>query len=293
MIENRLLRYFVMTAQCENITKAASNLGIAQPSLTRQIHLLEEQLGQKLFTRGKRKTSLTKEGEFLLGRAKEILSLVEKTENSFKGNENVIVGDISIGSGETATMGFIADICREIQLEHPNIRFHLYSGNADAIYERLDQGLIDIGLTLGSNQLDRFDYLPLKRFDYFGVLIRKDHQLAKKTTLRLEDLKAEKLIVSAQSSHGFEQDAALDKIKEEFHVIATYNLIHNATFLVENQMGIALCIDHIVNTDSQSSLKFIPLIPQIKIASYLAIKKFQPLSPAAKCFMAKVKEKVG
>ncbi|MEE3393412.1 MAG: LysR family transcriptional regulator [Lachnospiraceae bacterium] len=291
MIENRLLEYFLAVAREKNITRAAESLHIAQPSLTRQMQILEERLGKQLLIRGKRNVTLTEDGEFLRGRAKEILDLMEKTEDAFKSDIDNIAGDIAIGCGETPIMSFIADIWREIHEQYPDIHFHIFSGNAENVYEKLDQGLIDIGLMLGPSQSDRFNYLNLNRADHFGILVRNDHRLAVKESVSVDDLSGENFIMSSQVSHEFEHDSIFFELKEKVNVIGNYNLIYNAAFMVRSGMGIALTLNGLINT-ANDSIRFIPFDPAITIDSYLVTKKYQTPSPAVKFFMEKVQERI-
>ena len=163
MIETRLLQYFLAVAEEQNITRAANYLHITQPTLSKQMMDLEEQLGKQLFLRGKKKITLTEDGIYLRSRAQEIISLMEKTENDFRENEQSITGDIYIGCGEHRSSIKIMQIIKSIQDNFPEIHFHFFSNNADAIIERLDKGLLDIGILLEPEISPRYDYqkLPL------------------------------------------------------------------------------------------------------------------------------------
>lgn len=145
----KVLRYFLALAQEESITAAAESLHLTQPTLSRQLIELEEDLGVKLFVRGSRKITLTDEGIRLRKRAQEILELVQKTAAEFQISTDVIRGDIYIGGGETYAMGLIAEIVKDLQDDYPQIHVHLFSGDADEVTERIDKGLLDFGVLIG------------------------------------------------------------------------------------------------------------------------------------------------
>ncbi|MDE6212798.1 MAG: LysR family transcriptional regulator, partial [Lachnospiraceae bacterium] len=163
MIETRLLQYFLAVAEEQSITKAAEYLHISQPTLSKQMMDLEESLGKQLLIRGRKRITLTEEGTYLRGRAQEIISLMDKTESAFRENEQNITGDVYIGCGEHRSTFSIMRLIRTIQEEYPDIRFHFFSSNADAITERLDNGLLDMGFLLEPEISPRYDYqkLPL------------------------------------------------------------------------------------------------------------------------------------
>ena len=173
-MELRVLRYFIEVAREQNITAAAEKLYVTQSTLSKQLMDLEKELGKKLLVRGKRKTTLTEDGMFLFRRAQEIVDLADKTEFSLKGTNEAITGDISIGCGETEGIQIIIDAMKQLNEQHPDIRFHLYSGNDEDVSERLDNGLVDFGLFVGNTNLDKYDYLKLPINDVWGLLMRKD-----------------------------------------------------------------------------------------------------------------------
>lgn len=179
-MELRVLRYFLTTAREGSITNAANVLHVTQPTLSRQIHDLEEELGQRLFVRGSRNMSLTAEGMILRKRAEEIISMVDKTEAEFHSMSNVVSGDIYIGGGETEAVKLIAQIVCELRTAYPEIHYHLYSGNAEDVTERLDKGLLDFGLLIQPADISKYDYFNIPARDTWGVIMRKDIPLAKK-----------------------------------------------------------------------------------------------------------------
>lgn len=175
----RVIKYFLKVVEEKNITKAADALFLSQPTLSKQLKELEEELGVQLFTRGNREITLTEAGIYLYNRSKEILSLVESTEKNLE-KEKVIGGTLSIGSGETETFQWIAEILNQLLQRYTEVNVNLYSGNADDIKEKVDAGLLDFGLVIDPVDKKKYDYLPLSQFDQWGVLVNEYHPLAKK-----------------------------------------------------------------------------------------------------------------
>ena len=188
MIETRLLQYFLAIAEEQSITKAAEYLHISQPTLSKQMMDLEESLGKQLLIRGRKKVTLTEEGTYLRSRAQEIISLMDKTESAFRENEQSITGDVYIGCGEHRSTFSIMQLIRTIQEEYPDIQFHFFSSNADAITERLDKGLLDMGFLLEPEISPRYDYQKLPLRETWGILMRKDSPLAVKKEISFSDL---------------------------------------------------------------------------------------------------------
>lgn len=290
-MELRVLRYFLAVAQEESISGAAEYLHLTQPTLSRQLMDLENELGKKLFIRGSRKVSLTEDGVLLRKRASEIVELVEKTESEFWGTEEAIAGDIYIGGGESDAMRLIARTARELQLSYPNIHYHLFSGNAHDVCERLDRGCLDFGILLDPGDLKRYDYISLPVTDVWGVLMRKDSPLAEKEALHPEDLLDKPLLLSRQSIGKDRLSTWFGQAYTSLNVTATYNLIYNASLMVEEGLGYALALDHLVNTAGDSQLCFRPLEPRLEVQLYVVWKKFQIFSKAAARFLTVLQEK--
>ncbi len=294
-MEIRVLKYFLAVAREGSITKAANSLHLTQPTLSRQLQELEKELGQKLLVRGKYKTSLTPEGLIFKKRAEEIVTMVEKTELEFRSISETMGGDIYIGCGETDSMKNIAEVMKELQTEYPNIKFHIYSGNAEDVMEKLDRGLLDFGVLIQPIDLSRYDNIPMPEKDLWGVVMRKDSQLAKKNVIELYDLVNVPIIASRQMSVKYSADSGfLDWFGKEFdnlNITSTYNLIYNAAIMVNAGMGYAITLDKLINTSNASSLCFRPLSPKLESGLDIVWKKQQVFSPAAKLFLNKLQEK--
>lgn len=292
MIETRLLQYFLAVAQEQSITKAAEYLHITQPTLSKQMMDLEEALGKQLLVRGRKKVTLTEEGAFLRNRAQEIISLMDKTESAFRENEQSITGDVYIGCGEYRSTVSIMQLIRSIQEEYPNICFHFFSSNADAIIERLDKGLLDMGFLLEPEISPRYDCKKLPLHEAWGILMRKDAPLAARESLSFSELADFPLIMPNQTFNSHRMATYLADAKIEPHTVATYNLIYNAGLMVEAGIGYALCIDELINTAGSHPLTFRPLAPPLYSDVYLFTKKYQVLSKAAKLFISRLEANV-
>ncbi len=289
MIETRLLRYFLAIAREQNITRAAELLHVTQSTLSKQMMELEDQLGKQLLIRGKRKVSLTEEGQFLRKQAQEIMELIDKTESAFAAGADIVGGDIYLGCAETKAMEQITRVFRSVHADYPAVQFHIFSGDAETVFEKLDKGLLDVGIMLGPAVYDRFDYLPLPLKDAFGLLMPKDCPLAARPTVSREELSSLPLLVSQQTHHGIARTEWFGRQYDRFRIVATYNLIYNATHLVEQGLGYAFCLDGLVDAEHRN-LTFRPFDPPIEVDIVAVTKKYQPFSPAVKVFMERLRE---
>lgn len=285
-MELRVLQYFLAVTREQSISGAAESLHLSQPTLSRQLKDMEEELGKQLLIRGNRKVTLTEEGMILRKRAEEIMELVKKTESEISLSDETIAGDITIGAGETDGIRLISRAAKTLQMEHPMIHFHIISGDAVTVLEQLDKGLIDFGLLVGSVDLSKYDYLKVPVKDTWGVLMRKDAPLAEKETITPKDLQDKPLIVSRQAKDGSELFEWLKKGTKTPNIVATYNLVYNGSLMVDEGIGYALCLDKIINTTGDSSLCFRPLDPPIEIGMHVIWKKYQVFTKAAEKFLA-------
>lgn len=286
-MELRVLQYFLAVAKEQNISAAAQSLHLTQPTLSRQLKELEDRLGKQLMIRGNRKITLTEEGVLLRKRAEEILELVERTEKEVMQVDDLIHGDIYIGTGETDGVREIARMAHQIQRDYPRIFFHIVSGDAVDVCDRLDKGLLDFGILLGDMDKSRYQYVELPMKDSWGVLMRQDSALARQDTVSPRDLWDQPLILSRQVDNKEELYRWLQKDPTQLRTVATYNLIYNATLMVDEGMGYALTLDKLVNT-AGSQLCFRPLEPKLELGMYLVWKKSQVLSKAAELFLERV-----
>ena len=294
-MELRVLKYFLTVAREGSITGAANSLHLTQPTLSRQIIDIEKELGHKLLIRGKSNISLTPEGMILRKRAEEIIDMAEKTEAEFSSMKEIIGGDIYIGSGETDAMKYIAEVMKDIQNNYPGIKFHIHSGNAEDVIEKLDKGLLDFGLLIQPIDLSKYDHLTMPSKDVWGVIMRKDSPLAAKEKIEMNDLETLPIIASRQMSKKYSAESGfLDWFGEKFdnlNIAATYNLVYNAAIMVEAGLGYAVTLDKLIDTNPDNNLVFRPLSPRLESGLDIVWKKYQVFSPAAKLFLEKLNEK--
>ncbi len=291
-MEIRTLQYFLAIAREGSISKAAEFLHLTQPTLSRQMKELEEEFGKELFVRGNRKITLTEDGMFLRKRAEEIISLVEKTEMDMLMMDQEISGDIYIGAGETEAMSIFAKVIHHIQDENPGIKFHLYSGNAQDVSDKLDKGLLDFGIVLEPVDVSRYDFIKLPMKDRWGVLMRKDSPFASTEKMTPQDLRDLPLICSSQEMVKNELAGWIGGNQRKFNIVATYNLVFNASLLVREGVGYALTLDKLVNTDCNSELCFVPLEPQLEVGLVLVWKKYQLFSKQAEYFLNMIQKEL-
>lgn len=291
-MEIRVLKYFLAVAREQNISAAAESLFLSQPTLSRQLKELEEELGKLLFIRGSRKITLTEEGLLLRKRAEEIVELLNKTEKELSNSDEQVSGEIYIGAGETDGLRLIAKAAKELQEQYPQIIYRIISGDAVDITERLDKGLIDFALLLEPVDISKYSYLKFPVKDVWGVLMRRDCPLAQKKSISPKDLRDMPLIVSRQALDGSELTQWLKSDNEQLNIVSTYNLVYNASLMVDEGLGVALCLDKIINASGDSSLCFRPLKPKLEVGMSLVWKKYQVFSKAAEKFILKMQDNV-
>ena len=289
-MELRTLRYFLAIAREESISKAAEALHTAQPSLSRQMKELEEELGKTLFYRGRRKITLTEEGMFLRKRAEEIIDLADRTAGELT-QEKKLAGDVYIGAGETETMRLIARAAGTLRRSFPDIHLHIVSGDRVDIVEQLDKGLIDFAVLVGEAN-PQYERLLLPWRDAWGVLMRKDHPLAQRSAVKPADLYGEPLLLSRQIRDGSPFQTWLGRSLAQLNVVSTHNLIYNASLMVAEGLGVAVTLEGLINTTGESCLCYRPLSPRLEAELYLSWKRYQTFSPAAAKFLELMREEL-
>ncbi|MCM1161206.1 MAG: LysR family transcriptional regulator [Roseburia sp.] len=292
-MELRVLQYFLAVAREQSIIRAAESLHLSQPTLSTQIKAMEEELGKQLLirgTKGSRKITLTEEGMILRKRAEEILNLVQKTEKEITLSDHVIAGDVYIGTGETDAVRLIARAAKSLYEIYPDIHYHIASGNAEFVQEQLEKGLIDFGIIFGAVDQTKYNSIKIPSKDVWGVLMRRDSPLAQKESITPEDLWNKPLILSQQENGNRELTEWLKRDLSELEIVATYNLIFNASLLVSEGLGYAIGFDKIINTSGNSTLCFRPLSPKREDNMSIIWKKYQIFSKACEKFMMKLKE---
>lgn len=279
-MEIRVLRYFLAVAREENMTRAAEYLHVTQPTLSKQIKQLEEEIGKKLFIRSNYSIKLTEEGLLLRKRAEDIIKMVDKTIDEFHSLDEINGGDIYIGSAESDAIKYFTWAAKNLYKKYPNIRFHLYSGNTETVTERLDKGLLDFAIIVQDVDLSKYNYLKVPSQDTWGVIMRKDSFLANKETITINDLLKLPLIVSRQ---GITEDYPkwFGEKLDQLNIVATFDLIYNASIMVKEGFGYALSFDKLIDTSQESELCFRPLKPSLETNMYVIWKKYQVFTPLA------------
>ncbi|OUP39534.1 LysR family transcriptional regulator [Olsenella sp. An188] len=290
-MELRHLQYFLMVAREGTISGAAAALHVSQPSLSRQMQDLERDLGVRLFERGSRRITLTEPGMRLRGRAEEIVDLVGRAETEFRVTAGTLAGEVRVAGGETPAMGLVADAIAVFKDAYPLVRFNLFSGNAEAVGERLDRGRADFGVFVGHADLSRFEFLQLPARDRWGVFMREDDPLTSLGSVSPDDLAGRSLVLSEQA--GREMGTWFHRDLDDLDVVATYNLLYNAALLARRGVGYVISLEGIVDTSTGSGLAFRPLEPAVSADIFIAWKRYQSFSPAAEAFLAEIRRRWG
>ncbi|MBB1099602.1 LysR family transcriptional regulator [Limosilactobacillus sp. WF-MT5-A] len=287
-MELRVLRYFIAIVKDGNISSAAKRLHISQPALSRQIMDLEMELGVTLFERGHRQIKLTQEGYYLYERAQDIVAMVNTTEYSLQSRD-VISGTLDIGGGESPAMKIVMETINDILQEHPEVQVNLVSGNANSIEKRLESGLIEFGVVMGTHNLQNYNSLVLPQKNRWGILLRKDEPLAQKDVIAPEDLIGHALITSYETNNGDAFREWAGSLVNQLTFVGHYNLINNATLLVKTGSCFALTYENLVQDDS---LVFCPLYPEVTDLNTLIWNRDHQLSNLSRLFIDKIQKKV-
>lgn len=305
MLDIRVLQNFLTVAREESITKAAEILHMTQPPLSRQIKELEQELGQQLLVREPRRVTLTEAGKLLCDRAEELIALMDKTVEQIRDAETLVAGDIYLGGGESENMLLLAQIAQKLQVQYPRIRYRIYSGDADRVSAQLEHGLLDFALLVHPADTTKYDYLSLPVTDTWGVMMRHDSPLAKQTSVSPRDLWDKPLLFSHQTAGSSEMARFFERDFSQLNVIATYDLIYNASRFVKAGLGYAVVLDKLMRTEetdakdgtikeptSPDTLCFRPFHPPLHAALCVAWKKQRTFSRAGTLFLQQLKKEL-
>ena len=287
-MELRTLRYFLAAAQEGNITRAADILHVTQPTLSRQMMDLERELGVTLMLRGKNGLTLTDDGMLFRQRAEEIVQLADRLEQSFVRRNADVSGVISIGAAEAAGSRLFARLIREFSEKYPLVRFDLYNETADYIKDRMDKGLIDVGLLLEPVDTSKYDFVRLSQKETWGVLMRDDHPLSERASISPEEVARYPLILPLRERVRAEILHWMRCEEKDLNIPLSYTLLSNAVLLVEEGMGCAFCLDGALAIHSSPRLRFIPISPEHTTRSVLVWKKNYLFSPATSLFIQEI-----
>ena len=278
----RVLTYFLEVASEGNITKAANSLSVTQPTLSRQLMQLEDELGVRLFERGNHNISLTEEGYLFRRRAQEIVNLTEKARLELLQNEDELAGNISIGCSETQSMSELSDLISDFRAVHPRVTFDIRSGNNEEVKEWLDQGNIDAGLVIETIDTSGVSYIRFKKKDKWGILVHKNSSRASKTGIKATDLVNVPLITIMDETIHKKLGNWSGEYARMMVPIVHYNLLSNVATMVRENSGVAICAEPGSHYDN---LLFIPFEPRLELGAYLICKDNQKLSKVTSSFL--------
>lgn len=291
-MELRTLSYFLAVAREQNMTEAANVLHVTQPTLSRQIADLEDELGKKLFTRTSRSTVLTEDGIHLRQRAEEILALINQTEDEMKNDTIDLAGCIRIGAGETHAMHILADLFAELHSRYPRLTVELFTGNADTVEEKLAHGLIDFALMIEPFNVEQYHFIRLPETMRVGIVTRDDSKWAQKSGITPDDLNAMPLLVSSRQSlnrYDYRQWSGGKVSAETMNIVGKFDLISNASHFIRTGIANAIGIDELLQLDT-GHLKFIPLEPALTLSAVIVWKKYRLLSKSSSVFLQELQQ---
>ena len=287
-MEIRTLRYFLAVAREENMTRAAETLHVTQPTLSKALKALEEELGKKLFTRHSFSIKLTDEGSLLRNRTEDLVSMADRIEREFVSLDEITGGDLYFGLAESFQIRYLADAIHTFKKTYPALRYHITSGDTEQVMEKLDKGLLDFAVLAETPDAGKYESLVFPEADVWGLVLPGDDPLAKRTAIRVDDLIGLPLFCSEQSWKNdipLWAGAKMDALRLE----GSFRLAYNASIFAKEHLGYLLTFDRLVDTSSESGLCFLPLAPRLETKLYLVWKKYQTFSPIAERFLAQIR----
>lgn len=284
-MELRTLRYFLAVANEKNITRAAELLHVTQPTLSRQLSDLEDELDTTLMIRGKRSLALTDDGILFKQRAEDIVEMTERTEQEFKRRKSTISGTVSLGATEAVSTHELVKFMKIFSEKYRGIRFHMYNAMADTLKECIDQGTLDLALVLEPVDTTRYEFIRMSKKERWGVLVNKDHPLAGQERVKPEEIIDQPLVLPSRASSRREILNWLGCEERQLKIVADYNLLSNTVLLVEESMGIVVCLDGALAIHHSPDLQFIPLEPERSLRAVLIWKKNHVFNSATSLFI--------
>ena len=288
-MEIRTLRYFLVAAREESMTKAAEILHVTQPTLSKQIKALEDELGKKLFTRHSFNIRLTEEGLLLKNRAEDLIGMADRIEQEFISLDDLTGGDLYFGLAESYQIRYLAREIRSFKQKYPGLRYHITSGDTEQVIEKLDKGLLDFTVLAEAPDPARYEAVPFPGSEIWGLIIPADDKLAKKKTIKIDDLVSLSLFCSDQSWENDIPRWAGERMTE-LHLEGSFRLAYNGSMFAKEGLGYLLTFDKLIDTSEHSGLVFRPLSPRLETNLYLVWKKYQTFSPIASRFLAQIRE---
>lgn len=283
-MEIRTLRYFLTVAREENMTHAAEILHVTQPTLSKAMKGLEDELGKKLFTRHSFSIRLTEEGILLRNRAEDLVSMADKIAQEFVTMDDITGGDIYLGLAESYQIRALARAIRKFRKQYPELRYHITSGDTEQVTEKLDKGLLDFAVLAEKPDTGKYDYLVFPQADVWGLVFPADDPLVQKETIRVDDLMGLPLFCSEQSWRN-DIPRWCEERMDELRLEGSFRLSYNGSMFAREGLGYLLTFEHLVDTSAESGLVFRPLSPRLENHLYLIWKKYQTFSPIAERFL--------
>ena len=287
-MEIRTLRYFLAVAREENMTRAAELLHVTQPTLSKALKALEEELGKKLFTRHSFSISLTEEGALLRDRAEDLIRMADKIEQEFLSLDELTGGELYFGLAESYQIRALARELRILKEQVPGLRYHITSGDTEQVTEKLDKGLLDFAVICDAPNPKKYASIPFPEGDVWGLILPADAPLARKEAIRIEDLAGLPLFTSEQGWEGDIRDWAGDRF-DTLHLEGSFRLAYNASLFVREGLGYQLTFRRLVDVSPESGLVFRPLSPPLETKLYLIWNRYQTFTPIAERFLDQVR----
>ena len=287
-MEIRTLRYFLAAAREENMTRAAELLHVTQTTLSRALRSLEDELGKKLFTRHSFNISLTEEGVLLRDRAEDLITMADKIEKEFLSLDDITGGELYLGLAESYQIRYLARELRALKSSYPGLRYHITSGDTEQVTEKLDKGLLDFAVLCDEPDGKKYEALLFPEGDLWGLILPGQDALAKKETIRVEDLVGLPLFASEQGWEGDIRRWAGDRFGQ-LRLEGSFRLSYNASLFVREGLGYQLTFRHLVDTSPESGLVFRPLSPRVEVKLYLIWNKYQSFTPIAERFLRQLR----
>ena len=289
-MEIRTLRYFLAVAREENMTRAAEYLHVTQPTLSKQIQSLEDELGKKLFIRHSFRIELTEEGILLRKRAEDLVSMADKIMGEFTALDDVTGGDIYFGLAESCQIRYLAREIKRFKEIYPGLRYHISSGDTEQVTEKLDKGVLDFAVLAEEPDAAKYHTLSFPEADVWGLVMPSDHPLAKNESILAEDIVGLPLFCSEQ---GWKRDIPrwCGEKMDRLHLEGTFRLPYNASLFVREGLGFLLTFDRLIDTGPDSGLSFRPLAPKLETKMYLIWRRYQVFTPIAERLLAELRDR--
>lgn len=287
-MEIKNLRYFLAVAREENMSKAAEHLHVSQPTLSKTLKALEEELGKKLFIRHSFSISLTDEGMLLRDRAQDLVAMSDKIEQEFSSLDDITGGNIYFGLAESYQIRYLAREIYKLKEKYPNFTYHITSGDTEQVTEKLDKGILDFAVLCETPDSNKYEYVKFPEADVWGAIISSSHPLAKKKSIHVSDLIGQPLFVSEQSWNNEIKTWAKERFPK-LKLEGSFRLSYNGSVFARENLGILLTFKDLINTEG-TDMVFRPLSPELKSELYLIWNKYQAFTPIAEKFLEQIKK---